>query len=292
MVHEDNKNKELMALIRLLDEPDTDIYSRIRDKIFCYGLDAIPLLEGAWESSFDGLIQERIEGIIHTIQLDNLYAELGIWAQQGGNDLLKGYILISKFQYPDLNAENIMRHIGRISQDVWLELNQNLTALEKVKVMNHILYDICGFTGNKLNINAPENYYLNVMLESKKGNPISLGALYIIIAQSLGMPVYGVDLPRHFVLAYLEGNLRENSLEEDRKVIFYINPFNKGALFTRNEIELYIKQMTLKDQVRYYVGCRNKVIIRRMMEELANQYKNSGNPEKALELTRLLMALD
>ncbi len=290
----ENKNKELRALISLLDEPDGSIYDQVREKIFSYGLDAVPILEGAWENSFDGLIQERIENIIHNIQLDDLYSELNVWSQSGGNDLLKGHILISKFQYPDIDVESITRQIGSLSQDIWLELNLRLTALEKVKVINHILYDINKFSGNKLNINAPDNYYLNVLLNSKKGNPLSLGALYIALAQGLGFPVYGVDLPRHFILAYLDdiSPKTEATDIEDRKVLFYINPFNQGALFTRNEIELYIKQLSLSDNKKYYSGCKNMTIIKRMMGELILQYKNSGNQNKVEELTRLMKAID
>jgi len=58
---ETDKNKELKALISLLDEPDGDVYEQIRGKIHAYGIDAIPVLESAWEGSFDPLLQERIE---------------------------------------------------------------------------------------------------------------------------------------------------------------------------------------------------------------------------------------
>lgn len=290
----ENKNRELEALISLLDEPDANIYEQVCEKIFSYGMDAIPVLEGAWENSFDGLIQERIENIVHNIQLEGLYSELQKWNESGGKDILKGHILVSKFQYPDLNVDQITRQIGNLSQDVWLELNPRLTALEKIKVVNHILYDVNKLTGNKLNINAPDNYYLNVLLDSKKGNPVSLGALFIAITQALGIPVYGVDLPRHFILAYLDdiSPKFQEAIPEDRKVLFYINPFNHGALFTRNEIELYIKQLSLPDNQKYYSACDNKTIIKRMIEELILQYKNAGNQVKAEELTYLKKAIE
>lgn len=285
------EHKELDALISMMDEPDTTVFDQIREKIFSYGSDAIPLLEDAWENAFDALIQQRIENIIHDIQLDDLYSELHNWSRFGYADLLKGFMLLTRFQYPDLDEDKMVKEIGRISQDVWLELNQDLTALEKIKVINHILFDIHKFKGNKTNIQAPDNYYLKNVLETKKGNPVSLGLVFIIIAQSLKIPVYGVDLPRHFILSYND-TILDTDGGETEKVLFYVNPFNKGALFTRNEIELFIKQMDLEPVDSYFQSCDNVTIIKRVINELIVVYDKAGNKEKMEELKFLLGAFN
>ncbi|MFC2107699.1 transglutaminase-like domain-containing protein [Bacteroidota bacterium] len=287
------KNKELNALINLLDDPDFEVYLQIKDKLISIGFDAIPFLETAWENAFDPIRQKRIEDIVHQLQLNDLFAELHSWAHFNYNDLLKGMMLLSKFQYPDQDDEKIIKTIGRITQDVWLELNQNLTALEKIKVINHILYDHNKFKGNASNINAPENYYINNILQTKKGTPVSLGALFIVIAQGLKLPVHGVDLPRHFILAYLDEIIEIGKIvSDDNNVLFYINPFNKGALFTRNEIELYLKQLALENDDNYYLPCANITIVKRMINELIGVYKDAGNDAKMEELNVLLKALD
>ena len=283
----EEKNKELNALISLLDEPDERVYHAIRDKIFSYGPAAIPPLESAWENSFNPDIQHRIEDIIQKIQRQGLRRDLVKWSEDQSHDLLLGYMLVSRFQYPDLSMDNIVKKVGQITQDVWLELNSNLTGLEKVKVINHILYDINHFSGSVSNIASPENYYINNLLDNKKGSPLALGLLYIIIAQSLKIPARGVDLPRHFVLAYLdETSLREQEQKVD-DVLFYINPFNKGAVFTKNEISLFIKQLKLESKPSYYLPCDNPTIIRRLMNELIFIYEQSGNIDKAEELKEL-----
>lgn len=288
-----NENKELKALISLVDEPDEFLFNQVRDRIFAYGFDAIPALEKAWESTLDDHIQQRIIQIIHEIQQQQLFAELSNWARFGYEDLLKGYIIVSRYQYPDLDINTITREVGRIVQEVWMELNPNLTPLEKIKVINHVIFDINKFGGNTANIKSPENFYLKPLLDSKKGNPLSLGMLYILIARSLRIPVYGVDLPRHFVLAYVEespGAGGRNATEEN--VIFYLNPFNKGAVFTRNEIDLYIRQLKVELMDSHFLPCSNLAIIRRMINGLIETYKMSSNNDKVIELTKLLEALD
>jgi len=266
------KNKELQALISLLDEPDEDIFRTIRDRIFAHGIHAVPILESVWESSFDPIIQHRIEELIHQIQFDNLRHELNNWSQFKHHDLLQGALIVTKYQYPDLDEDAIMKKIGQFTQDIWLELNQNLTGLEKVKVINHILFDTHKFSGNITNISSVDNYYINNLVDSKKGSPLSLGILYIAIAQSLRIPVFGVDLPRHFVLAYTDEILLDLRDVPEGEVMFYINPFNKGAVFTRNEIDLFVKQLKLEKKESYFTPCDNKSIIRRMIHELLNIY--------------------
>jgi len=284
---------ELKALISLVDEPDNTLFEQVSQRIHAYGMEAIQALEDAWENTFDDNIQQRIIAIIHNIQQEHLYTELNNWANFGYTDLLKGFILVTKFQYPDLDTDQVTREVGRIIQEVWLELNNNLTALEKIKVINHVLYDINKFSGNTTNIQSPENFYIKNLLDSHKGNPLSLGMFYVLIAQSLKIPVYGVDLPKHFILAYADEVFEgDKKLKLDEEVMFYLNPFNKGAVFTRNEIELYIKQINIESRDTYFKPCSNTTMIHRMISGLIEAYTQLDNKQKAEELRYLLGALN
>jgi len=280
---------ELKALISLADEPDQQLYEQIRSRILSYGIEAIPALETAWESTLEDNLQQRLIQLIHQIQQETLFTELQQWSRFGYDDLLRGYMLVTRYQYPDLDVDAITREVGKIAQQLWLELNTELTPLEKVKVLNHVFYDINRFSGNTTNIHLPENFYLKNLLETKKGNPLSLGIFYLIIAKSMRIPIYGIDLPKHFILAYTDEE--KSSLTAD-DVIFYLNPFNKGAVFTKNEIDLYVKQLRLESNAKYYAPCSNKNIIARLIKGLADSYILSGNNDKAEELYQLYKALD
>lgn len=283
-------NKEFTALINLLDEPDNSAFGAIREKIFSFGKEAIPSLEKAWENSFNNLVQERIEDIIKKIQLTNLEFEFTNWLQLGSSDLLKGFILISKTQYPDLDEEALTINVEQMKMDIWLELNDNMTALENVKVLNHIFFGVQHFDGNKINPHAPQNYYINTLLETRKGSPLTLGMLYMILAQKLKIPVYGVNLPQHFILAYLTEMSINNPTESD--VLFYINPFNKGAVFTKREIELFIRQLKIQADLSYFEPCTNIEIIKRLITNLIFSYNQLGYPDKIEDLENLLKIIE
>jgi hypothetical protein len=287
--------KELNALISLLDDPDQDVFENIRNKLLSLGQEVIPVLEDAWEHSFDTVIQNRIENIIHKIQFEKIAEKLREWSKPENQNLLDGALLVARYQYPDLNEEKIRKHLDQIKQDVWLELNDNLTALEKVKVINHIFFDVHNFSGNTTNYHAPQNSYINNVLESKKGNPLSLSLLYAIIAQGLGLPVYGVNLPEHFVLAYKDtfggSNLPMVLQPTDSNVLFYINPFSKGSVFGKKEVTAFLKQLKLQPEPAYYEPCSNLDIVKRLIRNLINSYEKLGYPSKKEELNLLLYML-
>jgi regulator of sirC expression with transglutaminase-like and TPR domain len=280
------ENKELNALLHLLDEPDDKVFDSIREKINSYGKEAIPYLERTLEVSFDSFIQKRAGEIIHEIQQGELYSEFTNWINTASSDLLKGYLLVTRSQYPELNEESLTIRVEQMKMDAWLELNDNLTALENIKVLNHILYHIHNFDSNKINPFAPQNLYLNTFLETRKGNALSLGMLYIIIARKLNIPIYGVNLPQHFILAYVSELAPESPGMDD--VLFYINPFNKGTVFTKKEIELFIQQLKIDPDRSYFAPCTNIEIIKRLIENLIHSYTQLGYPDKIEDLERLL----
>ena len=284
------ETSNISALIKLLDEPDETAFGLIRNQIFSIGPDALAPLEKALENTFDSLVQERIQEIIRKLYQENLYVDFVNWLNLGSDDLLKGFILVTQTQYPALNEEEIRITVEQLKMDVWIELHENLTALENVKVINHVLFDQHHFDGNKSDMNAPQNSYVNTFLETHKGSPLSLGILFIILAQKLGMPVFGVNLPQHFILAYLTEPGISNPGEDD--VLFYINPFNKGAVFTRREIELFIREMKFKPEKSFFSPCTNPDIIRRLINSLISSYNQYGYLDKIEELQNLLNAFE
>jgi regulator of sirC expression with transglutaminase-like and TPR domain len=284
---------EVHALISLLDDPDEQVYLQIRDKLLSMGFEVIPALETAWENSFDTILQQRIEGIIHKIQGDALVRAVKEWALPEHQDLLTGALLVARSQYPDINEAQVRKHIEQIKQDIWLELNNNLTALEKVRVINHILFDVHNFSGNTSNFHAPQNSYINNVLESKKGNQVSLSIIYAVIAQDLRIPIYGVNLPEHFILAYVDQSTGApmTPYEDQDRVLFYINPFSRGSVVSKKEIEAFVRQQRLEPKPEFFAPCSNLSIIRRLLNNLMASYEKLGYPNKVDELRVLRDAL-
>ncbi len=274
---------EIDALVKLLDDPDEEVFNHVQGRLVEYGNEVITYLESAWEQSLDTLLQERIENIVHTIQFNNVKEDLNLWYHSGAFDLMQGALIVNRYQFPDLNEQVILSQIEDIKREVWVGLQYEMSSIEKIKLINHVFYHQFGFSGNTKNHHDPQNSYLNQVLESKKGNQISLAIIYATIAQKLDIPVYGVNLPQHFILGYID----ETNKEKDYDVLFYINAFNKGAIFGKHDVDQFLRQLNLEPQPGFYTPCSNAEIIRRILRNLISAYEKLGAMEKAEELKEL-----
>jgi regulator of sirC expression with transglutaminase-like and TPR domain len=126
-------------------------------------------------------------------------------------------------------------------------------------------------------------------LDSKKGNPLSLCLIYSIIAQSLDLPIYGVNLPNHFVLAYMDAKHSSFAINQQNEygVLFYINAFSKGSIFDTNEIKEFLNGLSLAHNREYFEPCSNTAVIKRMLTNLIAAFQQVGNAEKVSELKTL-----
>ncbi|MES2808236.1 MAG: transglutaminase-like domain-containing protein [Bacteroidota bacterium] len=279
---------EVNSLISLLDDPDPEIYTHVHDKLLSYGPEAVTYLESAFEQAFDPIQQDRIAGLVHEIQFGVIKNDLKLWYQGGAFDLLQGILTINRYQYPDLDEQKIINQLESIKRDIWIQMMNDASPVEQVKLINHVFYHMYGFGGNTTNHQDPQNSYLSQVMETKKGNQITLAIIYSIIAQKLDIPVYGVNLPQHFILAYVDESQED---EFESGILFYINAFNKGFIFGRRDVDMFLKQLNLTFDKQFYEPCSNAEIIKRVLRNLISAYEHLGSAEKVDELNELLAIL-
>ncbi len=279
------KEQELKALISLLDDPDTEIYQALEDKLITCGPEVIPLLEQSWEESFDVLLQSRVEQIIHKIQFNEVQNDLQLWKLSNQEDLLEGLLIVNRYQYPNLGEEEVYTKLAELKRSAWYHLMYDMSPVEKVKLLNNILFREFGLSGNTSDYHAPQNSFINKVFETKKGNPISLACIYSLVAQRLDIPIYGVNLPKHFVLAYMNE-------ENPEEVLFYINVFNRGQIMREEDIRSFLQQLNLPASDDYIKPCSNLAIIKRVLRNLIAAYDHIDNIEKRQEVQVLLDLID
>lgn len=272
--------KELKALVSLLDDEDEQVVSHVTDRIRSLGKEVIPYLEQEWENNFNPQTQQKIEILIHDLQYALLKHRVREWYESPDQDLLTGLWLVATYQYPDLELEKLKQDLEQIYYEAWLEFKPDMYPIDQIKVLNGVLFNKLKFSANTKNFHSPGNSMINVVLETRKGNPISLCVIYMMVAQKLKLPVYGVNLPNLFVLVYQEGNQ-----------VFYINAFNKGLIFSRQDIENYIHELKLVPQRSFFEPCSNLEIIRRVFRNLIMSFDKMGEHEKAEEVKELLLII-
>ncbi len=286
------KKSKLNALIELLDDPDQKVYKIVEKELLKEKKNIIPVLEEKWESSFDGCCQERIENIIQNLQFKETKNMLESWliTDADERDLLAGLLLIDRFQYPDLNPMMIQVKIENIRKKIWLELNNSLTLLEKTTILNHFLFNVNGFTINHKNVHSPQNCFVNQLLDTKNGNPVSLCILYMIIARQLELPAQFIDFPKNPLVAIVDPKLARKVHGENIKsdVLFYINPSNRGSITSIKEIEYHLKTNDFLPIKKYTEPKSDVYLIRLLLETLEISYNSVNYIDKQDRIQKLL----
>ncbi|MEN2282798.1 transglutaminase-like domain-containing protein [Algoriphagus sp. SE2] len=272
---------ELNALVSLLDDTDYEVRSHVREQIISLGTEIIPFLEEKWETSFNPEIQKEIEEMVHDLQFSLLKKRLIEWKESEDRDLLTGLWIINTYQYPDLEYEKLNAEMHQIYFEVWTAFKNDLPPYDQVRIINNVLFNNLRFSANTKNFHSPANSMLSAVLDSRRGNPLSLCAIYLLVGKKLGLPIYGVNLPNLFVLTYKSGDLT-----------FYINAFNKGLIFSKQDIFNYLEHLKLEPKDEYFEPCAYLQILMRTLRNLSNSFEKLGELEKVEEVKELMSILE
>ncbi len=279
---------EIQALVRLLDDDDREVLNHVYTRIKSFGLEIIPSLENASIAELNPLQHDRLEEIIHDIQFQTVSDELAEWAESDDKDLLLGFYIVTKCFFPDLKFDEIQKQVFKIKQSIWLELNYNQTPLEQIQIFNQVFYGYHGFSGIQLSEKF-EHYCINNLLQTKYGSSISLGLLYQIVARELNLPVYGVPLVKYYVVCFCKRSINDfrHSDDLEREIMFYINPVNRGSLFSRNENKEYLEKMKVELDTRFFSPANNRTLIAELLTYFIELSVLKQIPEKEADFQKL-----
>jgi regulator of sirC expression with transglutaminase-like and TPR domain len=272
-------DKQIKAIIALLDDDDPEVLAHIESQILAIGTDMVPHLEEAWENNFNPKLQKRIEDIVHRLQFEAVKQRLLDWKKGHSHDLLQGMWAVATYIYPDYELSALRQEVEQLYYDIWVEFKPQMHPFDQIKVLNSIFYNKLRFRANTKNFHSPSNSMVNAVIETRRGNPITLSVIYMLLAQRLKLPVYGVNLPNLFVLTYKNDDIQ-----------FYINTFNKGLIFSRADIDNFVGQLNLSPAPDYYEPCSHLDIVLRNLRNLNDAFERQGDTTR-MEETRMLLEL-
>ena len=281
------ETKEISALFKLIDDPDAEVFGAVSTKLLDFGRTIIPNLEHLWETTPDEKLQDRIENIIHRLHYGDLTEDFRQWSLSGHHDMLVGALLAAKFQYPDIATAAALIEVEKLRRNIWLELNAYLTPLEQARIVTGILYSYYGLKGTEINYTEPNDFFIQKVLESKRGNQLTNGIIYLILCELLDIPVRAINVPKQFVLAYFKpGYSIEGTKDYHSKIEFYIDP-SSGMVFTHKDMESYFKRISVPPVASYFKPLTNKKVIQHLLEETSRCFDNEKEQYKKDELMRL-----
>src|SRR5450755_3570245 len=287
------ENQEIKALFHLIDDPDLEVFDSVTSRIVSYGRGIIPNLENLWENTIAAEVQERIELLIHKLHYRDLTEDFQHWKSSSYQDLLTASLLVAKFQYPDLVTTPVLQEVEKLRRNIWLELNSYLTPLEQVNVLTSILYNYYGLKGSEVGYQHPEEFLINKLIETKRGNSIANGVLYLMLSELLDIPVKAINIPRQFVLAYIKPNYDDNpeKISPAQRIEFFIDPMS-GQVFSHKDVESYFKRVSVPPVASYFKPLSHNRIIQTALDEFSKCFDDERNSYKRKELQDLSKLLN
>lgn len=281
--------KEINALLNLIEDPDPEVFEAVSSRIIAYGTPIIPDLENLWENTAENEVLERIEQLIHRLHFNGLAEDFKEWGASPHQELLPGALLVAKFVYPNLHTGKVIQDIERLRRNIWLELNNYLTPLEQITVFNNIFYNYFGLRGDYNNYEKPNEFLINKIFESKKGNQTGNGVLYLILAEMLDLPVRLIPIPNQFILAYFKSQATKELEKLHLNIDFFIDPVT-GQAFSHTDLTNYFNRTAIAPSPSLFKPSNNKKVIQKVLGDFSKCFK-TGNKRYMLEEIDQIIAI-
>lgn len=282
-----HETKELDFLAKLLDDEDENIYSNVRERFISHGKNTADFLR-KFLNDENFLIKKRANEILSVVNYDYTEKELvRIINSESRNFLEDAMLLIASTGYPAIDRNEYSKKLDEMASELnaaiasGLNANPGLSGRDKLSIINKYFFEEQGFKGNTENYYDADNSYLNRVIERKTGIQISLSVLYMLIARRLNLPVYGINLPGHFILKY------SDSTEE-----FFIDPYNGGVIISMKEAAEFAGKAGLKagefENIQYLKNAGEKEIILRVMRNLDEVFRKENDSAKSTQIEMLM----
>jgi regulator of sirC expression with transglutaminase-like and TPR domain len=275
-------DNQISNLIRLLDDRDEFVRSRVRDQLIQTGEDALPFLEMAARTenpTLQVLATEIIQAIFPQ-QLGEKFRQLALSARGSDINLETGISLLMEFGHSASKPEEITVPLDQIAAKLKSRLDPNDSPERVVQILTRFLFIEEGFAGNESNYLDPDNSYFNKVLQRKTGIPITLSALCLLVAKRLDLPIVGVGLPGHYIVKFASPT----------NPIFF-DPFHKGRILRREDCIQIVNRAGFKFEEHHLSQSTHRETLVRMINNLVAAYDQTGELKKAQQLKEYIRIL-
>jgi len=202
----------------------------------------------------------------------------------GAIPLAEAALLMACEEYPQLEIGPYLDRLDEIAETAKPHIEEGKSPLDVVAIINDVLFDQFGFRGNEDNYYDPRNSFFNDVLDRRLGIPITLSTVYLEIARRLKFPLFGVGMPGHFIVKYMD------PVQE-----FFLDPFYSGAILTVDDCRQWIAtnfgdSMEFSD--RLLARVTHKQILTRMLNNLKKIYLDSQSFDKGLAVVDMMLLVD
>ncbi len=199
-------------------------------------------------------------------------------------NLEKAALYIAQEEYPELDVDEYLNAIDKISAEIQTRLPEEPYPLRIVQTINQYLYKDLGFSGNSEDYYNPRNSFLNDVIDRKTGIPISLALLYLAIAKRINFPMVGIGMPGHFLI--------RPAVNEEMDI--FVDAYHDGEILFPQDCQERLNQLAgqpVEMRPKFLEAVTARQFLARMLTNLKGIYLNQGKIEKCLSMIERILIL-
>ncbi len=274
-------DSEIRALISLLDDDSTFVLEKVTSRLRELGhTEADRIRRAALDADIKA--RHRAGSVLAQIERDAAVDEVRAMVNTNGFDLERVATLLARTEYADVNEAWIVSELNTWATKVREALEDTEDADEETRAARfaETLYGDGGFVGNLDAYYDTDNSYINRVLEARRGIPISLAAVGLLVAERLGLPVDGIGMPTHFLLGWRT---------EHGHIL--IDTFNGGKIIEPEACQQRLEQLGVVWRDSYMEPVSDQQVALRMVANLFLIYQQKNDQEHVDTLGRMAAAL-
>lgn len=279
--HSEKVITEIKSLIKLLDDEDEQIYNTARERLLEHGTGALPFLSQPHQHS--SLATKRIAEIRELLLRTHFKNEIRALKQtsDGDIDLEEGVFLIARTRYFDCNVASYINQLNAYAYQLKEKLISITDKTELFRRLISFFVDEHGFTGNHTDYYNEDNHYINRVLETKTGIPITLCVVYLLVGKRIDLPLKGIGLPGHFILRLSFKNVH-----------VYFDPFNNGKILTHRDCETMVSNLGFTFTEEFLRPVTNRQILERMFRNIILSLEKKQEADRIETIRQLIDTLN
>ncbi|MEX0845971.1 MAG: transglutaminase-like domain-containing protein [Balneolaceae bacterium] len=271
---------EIESLLFLMDDPDPFVQQSVETRLQELGENAVPLLDEYRTELKAEDAKNRVNDVIHKLTFQTLELDFIEILEEGlktRKALETAVFTLARFGNPTLRISEYQKKLDHFAQMVEPQIKYKLDEKKKIKRLLKFIFEDLNFRGDTQNYHAPQNCFLNQVIDRRKGLPISLSLIVMFISHRLEMPFFGINMPIHFMLNYV-GDKEE----------LLIDPYDNGAIVTYDQCYFFLKKNNLEPRPEHFQIATNLDIVLRCIRNLIHSYERSEEMTRIEDLRKLL----
>ncbi len=268
------------ALVSLLGDEDRKILTVAWEELERIGGPALPSIRHAARESTDERVKVQAQRFVLEWRRREVFREWVQYCRQKDRDLETGVFLLARTEDPYCDVERYADILDDYAATLRLRLSGG-SLDDAMNKLRKLFFDELGYSGRPLkDYYRPENSYVNRVIDEKRGIPISLATVVLLVCRRLSLQVHGVCMPQHFLLKY-QGDSGE----------LFIDAFNRGRLLTVHDCVRLLNVAGVGFRDEHFDSATDDAILIRTLNNLFKVYWDQSDTRRAHRIAAMLKML-